>query len=91
MFLHIGTNVMIRTNEMIAIIDRKGNDDKNKINKKFLEKIKDIGEIIDISDLETENAKSMVLVNNNVIYFSPISPQTLYKRSKNFGISEGLK
>ena len=91
MYLHIGTDVLIRAEEIIAIINRKGIKDKNKINRRFLKKILKDGEIIDISNKETENAKSMVLVNQNRVYISPISPQTLYKRSKKFGLSEGLK
>jgi len=91
MFLHIGTNVLIRTTEMIAIIDRKGLKEMNKTNKKFMETVIKEGEVIDISDSVSENAKTLVLVNGNKIYISPISSQTLYKRSKKFGLSEGLK
>jgi len=91
MFLHIGTDVLIRTSEIIAIIASKGLNEKNKTNKRFLKEIMNEGEIIDISNLETKNSKSIVLVNKNQVYISPISPQTLYKRSKNNGLSEGLK
>ena len=89
MYLHIGTNVLIRTVDIIAIIGRKGK--KDKMNQQFLEQVQKEGEIIDISDLVSENAKSMVMVTNNRVYISPISPQTLYRRSKNYGLSEGLK
>lgn len=91
MYLHIGSNVLLRTVEMIAIIDKEGSRESKKINKKFLQKIKKEGEIRDISDLESKNARSMVLVDDNRVYISPISAQTLYKRSKNNGLSEGMK
>lgn len=91
MYLHIGTNVLIRTVDIIAIIDRKGKKEKNKTNQQFLEQVQKEGEVIDISDLASENSKSLVLVTNNRVYISPISPQTLYRRSKNYGLSEGLK
>jgi len=91
MYLHIGTNVLIRTVDIIAIIDRKGKKEKNKTNQQFLEQVQKEGEVIDISDLASENAKSLVLLTNNRVYISPISPQTLYRRSKNYGLSEGLK
>ena len=91
MYLHIGTNILIRDVDIIAIIERKGKKEKDKTNQKFLDQVQKEGEVIDISDLTSENAKSMVVVNNNRVYISPISPQTLYRRSKNFGLSEGLK
>ena len=91
MYLHIGSDVLLSTSDIIAIIGYKGDEDNNKLNKSFLQQVYKEGEVINISNLATENAKSMVLVNNNLIYISPISPQTLYKRSKKFGLSEGLK
>lgn len=91
MYLHIGSDKLIRIEEIIAIINYKGAKDKNIINKRFLKQVKKNGALIDISNIETNNAKSLVFVNNNKVYISPISPQTLYKRSKNFGLSEGMK
>ena len=36
MYLHIGTNVLLREKEIIAIIGRKGDTDKSRINQQFL-------------------------------------------------------
>ena len=40
MYLHIGSDVVVREKEVIAIIGRRGDADKSKINRNFLEKKK---------------------------------------------------
>ncbi len=88
MYLHIGTNVLLRGKDMIAIIGRKGEADKSKINKNFLKKKSEKGQVINIS---FDNEKSFILTNEEVVYVSPISPQTLKSRSTNIGFSGGSK
>ena len=88
MYLHIGTNVLLRGKEMIAIIGRKGDADKSKINKNFLNNKAEKGQVINIS---FDNEKSFILTNEETVYISPISPQTLKNRSKNNGFSGGSK
>jgi regulator of extracellular matrix RemA (YlzA/DUF370 family) len=87
-YLHIGTDVLIRTTEMIAIIGRKGQFPESKINEHFLRAMEKEEKVIDIS---SKNAKSFILTNDDGVYISPISPQTLFKRSKKFGLSGGVK
>ena len=92
MYLHIGSDVLISSNDIIAIINYRGKvKEDNNCNLSFIEKIEQIGEVIDISNVATENAKSFVLVKDHLVFVSPISSLTLFKRSKNLGLSEGLK
>jgi regulator of extracellular matrix RemA (YlzA/DUF370 family) len=86
MYLHIGTNVLLRTNDIIAIIGRKGDADKRKINRAFLQKKQDSAQLINIS---SNNDKSFVLTADEKVYISPISPYTLKKRSQKNDFQEG--
>lgn len=86
MYLHIGTDVLLRMHDMVAIIGRKGDADKSKVNKKFLKRKADVGRVINIS---SNNAKSFVVTKDDVIYISPISPYTLKKRSQKTDFQEG--
>lgn len=91
MYLHIGSDVLVSSNDIIAIINYRGKmKEENKCNLLLLEKIEMMGQVIDISNLVTKNSKSFVLAKEHLVYISPISPLTLYKRSKNLGLSEGL-
>jgi regulator of extracellular matrix RemA (YlzA/DUF370 family) len=91
MYLHIGSDVLISTSEIIALISYRGTETGNSINTKFLQHVCKNGGVIDISNTVRKNAKSLVLVDNDLVYISPVTPLTIYKRSKNFGLSEGLK
>lgn len=86
MYLHIGTNVLLRGKDIIAIIGRKGPADKSKINKLFLEEKAEKGKLVNIS---SDNEKSFVVTDEEFVYISPISPQTLKCRCKNKGFSGG--
>lgn len=90
MYLHIGSDMLVRTVEIIAIISYKATTGTRNINSDFLEQVKKNGKIINLSNLKTKNAKSFV-ITNKIVYISPISSETLYNRSKKFGLSEGLK
>lgn len=86
MYLHIGSDVVVREKEVIAIIGRRGDADKSKINRNFLEKKKQADMIINIA---SNNEKSFVLTEVDKVYISPISPNTLKKRSLNRDFREG--
>jgi len=76
MFIHLGGEKIIRTNELIAIFDLSI-EKISKISKQFIshaekeKKIEMIGE---------EVSKSLVVTINKV-YYSPISSNTLKKRA----------
>lgn len=91
MYLHIGSEFMIRSEDLIAIINLKGATDRNFINRRFLKQLQEEGEIIDISDEQEKNAKSLILTVNQRVYISPISAHTLCKRVQKFGLLEGMK
>lgn len=88
MYLHIGTNVLLREKEIIAIIGRKGDTDKSRINQQFLNAKAEKGKLINIS---SDNEKSFIVTEDESVYISPISPQTLKIRSKKNGFSGGLE
>jgi hypothetical protein len=76
MFIHLGGEKIIRTEELIAIFDLSI-EKNSKISKQFIsyavkeKKIETIGE---------EDCKSLVVTANKV-YYSPISSTTLKKRA----------
>ncbi|NMC32345.1 MAG: DUF370 domain-containing protein [Veillonellaceae bacterium] len=82
---------MIRSEDLIAIINLKGATDRNFINRRFLKQLQEEGEIIDISDEQEKNAKSLIVTVNQRVYISPISAHTLCKRVQKFGLLEGMK
>ena len=86
MYLHIGSNAVVREKEVIAIIGRRGDADKSKINRAFLQKKDAAGQLINIS---SNNEKSFILTEDDKVFVSPISPHTLKKRSKNPDFREG--
>ena len=91
MYLHIGTNVLISTTDMIALISYRVSETGNSTNTKFLQHARKNGGVINISNKVRENAKCLVLVDKDLVYISPVTPMALYNRSKKFGLSEGLK
>ncbi|WP_031514351.1 extracellular matrix regulator RemB [Desulfofalx alkaliphila] len=76
MFLHLGGDVMVCKKDVIAIINAKAK--QSPVTKEFLEVASDEDFIKSISSEEKE--KSVVITTRN-IYLSPISCNTLRKRS----------
>lgn len=78
MYVHIGKDVVINSENIIAILDISSLE-KNKNNlKEILQKIKISDNIIDVSD---ENKKSLIILNNNSAYITNISSVTIAKRA----------
>jgi hypothetical protein len=73
MYVHVGENVMIRSNEIVAILDKDTVNTSEDI-QVLLEKKKDL-----VSVLASGSFKSLVLTVSQ-IYLSPIAPTTLKKR-----------
>lgn len=76
MFLHLGRNVVVHMEEIIAIMDMNSTF-VSKNTKEFIRTAEEEGFVKRISD---EQIKSIV-VTNKIVYFSPISSATLYKRA----------
>lgn len=79
MFIHLGNDVVITAQSLIAIIN---------IEDPWSE---DVQDVIDLAEMERrlvtisdqEKKKALVICDDGV-YISPISSQTLYKRANNF-------
>lgn len=74
MYIHLGEDVMIRTDELVAILDKKSFQEST-IMKQFLNS-KDKN----IMNLAKGDFKSLVITNHR-IYLSPLASITLNKRS----------
>lgn len=84
MFLHLGGDVLINQNKIIAILDLE-TAMKNSTSENFLRNVKEKKNINYIS--EQGNEKSLVLTVEES-YLSPISSTTLLKRSKSKSLLE---
>lgn len=80
MFLHLGGDIIVPKNEVIAIIDLNSST-KSETTREFIQVSEEEGFISEISD--KSRAKSLV-ITSKVIYYSPISSTTLKKRSDYF-------
>ncbi len=84
MFLHLGENTVISTENLVGIFDMD-NTTVSKTTRDYLAKMQRDKKIVDVSyDLP----KSFILCRNketgeDVVYISPISTQTLLKRIQN--------
>jgi extracellular matrix regulatory protein B len=77
MYLHLGGDVLIKKDSVVAIIDLEiASEGKN--NNKFLNNIKDNDKLMYITEHGKE--KSLIITKDSY-YLSPISSTTLYKRS----------
>lgn len=77
MYIHLGSDVLINKNKIVAIIDLETITD-GKINEEFLNTIKNNNTIKYIS--EKGNEKTLIITVKEH-YLSPISSTTLLKRS----------
>ena len=80
MYLHLGRDVVVSTNDILGIFDLD-NSTVKKSTRDFLEKMQRRGEIVDVSE---ELPKSFILCRNGrgqMVYLSQISPATLLKRA----------
>ncbi len=78
MFLHLGGDIMVSQDKIIAILDIE-TAIKNADTEKYLKKINNSGLITHVSDVGKE--KSLV-ITTDTNYLSPISSTTLLKRSQ---------
>lgn len=79
MYIHIGGEKIVRTSEIIAIFDITI-ESSSKLSKQFVTGARERKVVEDIGE---EEAKSIVVTSNKVIY-SPISSSTLKKRAHHF-------
>ncbi len=84
MFLHLGENTVISTENLVGIFDMD-NTTVSKITRDYLTKMQKENKIVNVS---YELPKSFILCRDKktkeeVLYISPISTQTLLKRIQN--------
>ena len=83
MFLHLGSDVVVNTKYIVAIMDLETTS-VSKRTQEFLKKATKNNCVVNVSNEDLP--KSYVIVNEkgkNIVYISPISSQTLNKRSEN--------
>lgn len=81
MYLHLGKNVVIRTGDILAILDIE-NSSVSKITREFFAAARDRGEIVYLNS--TELPKSFLICNGRDgvrVYVSHLAPSTLKKRT----------
>ncbi|MDZ5782506.1 MULTISPECIES: extracellular matrix regulator RemB [Marinococcus] len=76
MFIHLGDGTVIRSKDVIAILD-SNSQDSSSITRQFLQAV----ENDDKEQIADSEAKSVVVTKEKV-YFSPISSLTLKRRSQ---------
>ncbi len=84
MFLHLGENTVISTENLVGIFDMD-NTTVSKITRDYLTKMQKENKVVNVS---YELPKSFILCRDKktkeeVLYISPISTQTLLKRIQN--------
>ena len=78
MYLHIGGEYLLRKDKIVGIFDIE-NTSIAKSTREFFKKSETEKKVINVSyDLP----RSFILEDNDTVYISPISPQTLLKRIK---------
>jgi len=78
MFIHIGNDVVVRTKDIIMILDRYALESKDTSD--FLQIAREEGFVVEDDNNNPAEYKS-ILISEKKIVFSPISSTTLLKRS----------
>lgn len=81
MVLHIGKDALVPLKDVVFILDYK----EAKTNDDTFNALKKLGDVAHNIYIEKHNIKSVVVtrfLDKFFIYYSPISPATLYKRSR---------
>ncbi|WP_174734642.1 extracellular matrix regulator RemB [Mesobacillus harenae] len=81
MYLHVGEGILVRTRDIITILD-KDSAKSSPYLEEFVQFRKD-----DVINLSRGEFKSIVITNDKV-YYSPLASGTLKKRSQKLSIQE---
>lgn len=79
MYLHVGEDILVKSNDIIAILDKQLLNEPQFLNSFLVNKEKDT------MNLAKESIKSIVITDRN-IYYSPLSSSTLKKRAMQHSI-----
>lgn len=80
MYLHIGEDVLVKTAEIVTILDKKLLD-SSPILTEFLQKKEKITFSL------TKNSIKSIVVTTKYVYYSPLSSVTLTKRSQQYSLT----
>lgn len=81
MYLHIGEDTLVRTSEIIAILDKESAGFSDVL-EEFLTR-----QNLDVVHLSKKQYKSIVITTDQV-YYSPLAAGTLKKRSQKLSVQE---
>jgi extracellular matrix regulatory protein B len=81
MYLHIGEDTLVRTSEIIAILDKESTGFSDVL-EEFLTR-----QHVDVVQLSKKQYKSIVITTDQV-YYSPLAAGTLKKRSQKLSVQE---
>lgn len=73
LFIHLGEDVVIRANDVVAILEWHPSDEIYE----YIEHFKDEKKLVDISD----NGTKSIVVTTDYLYLSPLSSLTLKRRA----------
>ncbi len=77
MFIHLGEDVLIKTNDVLIILEFELMEE-NEINRLFIDQCLENKKLIDVG----EKATKSIVIADDAVYFSPFSPMTLKKRAE---------
>ena len=83
MYVHIGKDIVINSNNIITILDIESLEKKKNL-EEVLQNLKISDKIIDVSD---NNKKSLIITkkkNQNIAYITNISSNTIGKRAEKY-------
>ncbi len=89
MYLHLGQNIVVRTDEILGVFDLD-NSTVSKHTKKFLRIAQKEKRVVNVS---MELPKSFIVCEKNgkrIIYISQIAPSTLLRRARGKSVLEGM-
>jgi len=81
LYLHIGEDTLVRTSEIIAILDKESTGFSDVL-EEFLKR-----QNLDVVHLSKKQYKSIVITTDQV-YYSPLAAGTLKKRSQKLSVQE---
>ncbi len=91
MYIHIGSDVVLRVEEIISFVYLDMEGDRKKNNEKILMKAAARGELFDLAaEAGRDGPGTLIVTVDNRVFISPFSIATLIRRCVNFELSEGL-
>lgn len=81
MYVHLGEDILVRTSEIIAILDKDTVKSSQHIQQLLERKSKEMKPL-------TKGTFKSIVITENSIYYSPLASSTLKKRSSQIAVPE---